>query len=91
VQAQGWRAGFFVPAAVAALGVFVFASGDGSKTEGRRLDGIGALGVLRATHVLCYFNGLFDKRNSLLISSFCRQLENSLIERVEIIFVRQAC
>jgi Arabinose efflux permease len=46
VQAQGWRAGFLVPAAVAALGglgVFVFASGDGAKTEGRRLDGIGAL------------------------------------------------
>ena len=60
-----------MPAAVAALGglgVFVFATGDGSKTEGRRLDGIGALGVLRATHVLCYFDGLFDKRNSLLIS-----------------------
>src|SRR4029077_19455079 len=46
VQAQGWRAGFLVPAAVAALGglgVFVFASGNGTKTEGRRLDGIGAL------------------------------------------------
>ena len=46
VQAQGWRAGFLMPAAVAALGglgVFVFASGDGAKTEGRRLDGIGAL------------------------------------------------
>jgi hypothetical protein len=59
VQAQAWRAGFLVPAAVAALGVFVFASSDGSKTEGRRLDGISAL---RPTHVLCYFNfnGLFD-------------------------------
>jgi EmrB/QacA subfamily drug resistance transporter len=46
VQAQGWRAGFLMPAAVAALGglgVFVFASGDDVKTEGRRLDGIGAL------------------------------------------------
>jgi MFS family permease len=46
VQAQGWRAGFLVPAAVAALGglgVFVFASGDDPKTEERRLDGIGAL------------------------------------------------
>src|ERR1700751_943192 len=44
VQAQGWRAGFLMPAAVAAiggLGVFVFASGDDSKVEGRRLDGIG--------------------------------------------------
>src|ERR1700757_2148104 len=46
VQAQGWRAGFLMPAAVAALGgfgVFLFASGNGAKTEGRRLDGIGAL------------------------------------------------
>jgi MFS family permease len=46
VQAQGWRTGFLMPAAVAALGgfgVFLFASGDGAKTEGRRLDGIGAL------------------------------------------------
>jgi EmrB/QacA subfamily drug resistance transporter len=46
VQAQGWRAGFLVPAAVATLGglgVFVFASGDRAKAEGRRLDGIGAL------------------------------------------------
>src|SRR5260221_5560599 len=46
VQAQGWRAGFLLPAAVAALGglgVFVFASGDRAKNEGRRLAGIGAL------------------------------------------------
>src|SRR6201993_4586975 len=46
VQAQGWRAGFLTPAAVAAvggLGVFVFASGKDAKVEGRRLDGIGAL------------------------------------------------
>ncbi|MGA8658351.1 MAG: MFS transporter, partial [Chthoniobacterales bacterium] len=46
VQAQGWRAGFLMPAAVAALGglgVFLFASGNHAKTEGRRLDGIGAL------------------------------------------------
>src|SRR5260221_2157669 len=46
VQAQGWRAGFLLPAAVAALGglgVFVFSSRDGAKTEGRGLDGIGAL------------------------------------------------
>ena len=46
VQAQGWRAGFLMPAAVAALGgcgVFLFATGSGAKTEGRRLDGIGAL------------------------------------------------
>jgi MFS family permease len=46
VQAQGWRAAFLLPAAVAALGglgVFVFASRNGAKTEGRRLDGIGAL------------------------------------------------
>src|SRR6516162_3057394 len=46
VQAQGWRAGFLIPAAVAALGgcgVFLFATGSGAKTEGRRLDGIGAL------------------------------------------------
>src|SRR5262249_4067559 len=46
VQAQGWRAGFLMPAAVAALGgfgVFLFASGNGAKTAGRRLDGIGAL------------------------------------------------
>jgi len=46
VQAQGWRAGFLLPAVVAALGglgVFLFASGNGTKTEGRRLDGIGAL------------------------------------------------
>jgi len=45
VQAQGWRAGFLMPAAVAALGgsgVFLFASGNGAKLEGRRLDGIGA-------------------------------------------------
>src|ERR1700747_938782 len=35
VQAQGWRAGFLTPAAVAALGgfgVFLFASGSGAKT-----------------------------------------------------------
>src|SRR5260221_3648431 len=65
VQAQGWRAGFLLPAAVAALGGlggFVFASGDGAKTEGRRLDGIGALtcaagllglgfGILQINHV----------------------------------------
>ena len=46
VQAQGWRAGFLLPATVAALGglgVFLFASGKGAKTEGRQLDGIGAL------------------------------------------------
>jgi MFS family permease len=46
VQSQGWRAGFLMPAAVAALGgfgVFLFAGGNGAKTEGRRLDGIGAL------------------------------------------------
>jgi MFS family permease len=46
VETQGWRPGFLLPAAVAALGglgVFLFASGDGAKTEGRRLDGIGAL------------------------------------------------
>src|SRR6516225_9538549 len=46
VQAQGWRAGFLLPAAVATLGgwgVFVFASRDDVKTKGRRLDGIGAL------------------------------------------------
>ena len=46
VEAQGWRAGFLMPAAVAALGgfgVFLFAGGNGAKTEGRRLDGIGAL------------------------------------------------
>jgi hypothetical protein len=54
-----------VPAAVAALGglgVFVFASGDGAKTEGRRLDGIGTLtcaagllglvfGIIQINHV----------------------------------------
>jgi len=46
VQAQGWRIGFLLPATVAALGglgVFLFASGNGAKTEGRQLDGIGAL------------------------------------------------
>jgi MFS family permease len=46
VEAQGWRAGFLIPAAVAALGgfgVFLFAGGNGAKIEGRRLDGIGAL------------------------------------------------
>jgi MFS family permease len=46
VEAQGWRAGFLMPAAVAALsgfGVFLFAGGNDAKTEGRRLDGIGAL------------------------------------------------
>ena len=46
VQAQGWRAGFLLPAVVAALGglgVFVFASGNDAKVEGRRLDGIGAV------------------------------------------------
>jgi MFS family permease len=46
VEAQGWRAGFLMPAALAALsglGVFLFASGNVAKTEGRRLDGIGAL------------------------------------------------
>lgn len=46
VEAQGWRAGFLMPAAVAVLGgfgVFLFAGGNGAKTEGRRLDGIGAL------------------------------------------------
>src|SRR5260370_6942886 len=46
VQTHGWRSGFLMPAAVAALGgfgVFLFAGGNGAKTEGRRLDGIGAL------------------------------------------------
>jgi len=46
VQMQGWRAGFLLPALVAALGglgVFVFASENEAKVEGRRLDGIGAL------------------------------------------------
>jgi EmrB/QacA subfamily drug resistance transporter len=46
VQAQGWRAGFLMPAAVAALGglgVFLFASRNSLKTEARRLDAIGAL------------------------------------------------
>src|SRR5260221_13161187 len=46
VQAQGWRAGFLLPAAVGApggLGVFVFCSGGGAKNEGRRLDGSRAL------------------------------------------------
>jgi MFS family permease len=46
VQAQGWRAGYLVPAAVAAvggLGVFLFASGMPEKMEARRLDGFGAL------------------------------------------------
>src|SRR6516225_11952190 len=46
VQAQGWRFGFLLPATVAALGglgVFLFASGNAAKTEGRQLDGIGAL------------------------------------------------
>jgi MFS family permease len=45
-QTGGWRAGFLLPAAVAALGglgVFGFASRGGAKTQGRRLDGIGAL------------------------------------------------
>src|SRR5208283_3500019 len=65
VQAQGWRAGFLIPAAVAALGglgVFLFASGNRAKTEGRRLDGIGALtcaagllglvfGIIQINHV----------------------------------------
>src|SRR6201981_2350397 len=46
VEGQGWRAGFLMPAAVAALGgfgVFLFASGNGAKASGRQLDGIGAL------------------------------------------------
>jgi hypothetical protein len=46
VQAHGWLSGFLMPAAVAALGgfgVFLFAGGNGAKTESRRLDGIGAL------------------------------------------------
>src|SRR5258708_21772506 len=65
VEAQGWRAGFLMPAAVAALsgfGVFLFASGNVAKTEGRRLDGIGALtcaggllglvfGIIQINHV----------------------------------------
>jgi MFS family permease len=65
VEAQGWRAGFLTPAAVAALGglgVFLFASRNGAKTEGRRLDGIGALtcavgllglvfGIIQINHV----------------------------------------
>src|SRR4029077_6566831 len=45
-QASGRRGGFLLPASVAALGglgVFLFASGKGAKTEGRQLDGIGAL------------------------------------------------
>jgi MFS family permease len=65
VQAQSWRAGFLMPAAVAAvggLGVFLFASGNGAKTASRRLDGIGALtcaagllglvyGIIQVNHV----------------------------------------
>src|SRR5260221_5507282 len=45
VQAQGWRAGFLLPAAVAALGglgVFVVASRDGATTVGPRADCLGA-------------------------------------------------
>ena len=65
VQAQGWRFGFLLPAAVAALGglgVFLFGSGNGAKAEGRRLDGVGALtcaagllglvfGIIQINHV----------------------------------------
>jgi MFS family permease len=65
VQAQGWRAGFLLPAAVAALGglgVFVLAPPDGAKTGARRMDGIGALtcaagllglvfGIIQINHV----------------------------------------
>src|SRR5260221_2689985 len=43
VQAQGWRAGFLLPAAGAALGGlggFGFASGGGAKNGGRRVGGI---------------------------------------------------
>jgi MFS family permease len=71
VQAQGWRAGFLMPAAAACLGglgVFLFASGSSAKTEGRRLDGIGALtcaagllglvsGIIQINHV-----GLLHRR-----------------------------
>ena len=60
VQAQGWRAGFLVPAAVAALGglgVFLFASGDRPKSEGRRLDGIGRSLVLLVC--LGWYSGSF--------------------------------
>src|SRR5215471_19996026 len=71
VQTQGWRAGFLFPAVVAALGglgVFLFASRNGAKTEGRRLDGIGALtcaagllglvfGIIEINHV-----GLLHRR-----------------------------
>ena len=71
VQAQGWRAGFLTPAAVAALGglgVFLFASENGAKAEGRRLDGIGTLtcavglpglvfGIIRSTTSACCTRG----------------------------------
>ena len=71
VQAQGWRAGFLMPAAVAALGglgVFLFASENGAKAEGRRLDGIGTLtcavglpglvfGIIRSTTSACCTRG----------------------------------
>jgi MFS family permease len=74
VQVQGWRAGFLVPAAVAALGglgVFVFASGVDAKTEGRRLDGIGALtcaagllglvfGIIQINQVACCIRGCWN-------------------------------
>src|SRR5258708_10320811 len=46
VEAQGWRAGFLMPAAVAALsgfGVVLLASGNVAKTHGPRLDGSSSL------------------------------------------------
>jgi MFS family permease len=65
VQAHGWRAGFLLPGAAAAvggLGVFLFASSSSDKAQGRRLDGIGALtcaaallgivsGIIQVNHV----------------------------------------
>jgi hypothetical protein len=66
VQAHGWLSGFLMPGAVAALGgfgVFLFAGGNGAKTESRRLDGIGALtcaagllGLVFSPHIASVFS-----------------------------------
>jgi len=58
---------------------------------GQVIEGESRLGMVRAAQAPCYFNGLFRQRNSLLIISFCIQPVNSLIERLEVIILRQGC
>ena len=58
---------------------------------GQVTEGESRLVMLRTSQSPCYFNGLFRQRDSLLVLSFCKQLVDSLIERLEVIILRQGC